>query len=146
MKKIMIALLSVYILSIFSASAFAADQSFAFNLPNTGTTYRVYTGASNVKVYSGDSATVKVTSNNTPGWGMAFCMKHWNGYDQTGNPDYQIDTVTSPAYWVSGTGTVNPDYLSGHNVTGRAYYVAARIDSDLTGTYSSAGMFNSDET
>ncbi len=146
MKKIIIALLSVCILSTFSASAFAADQSFAFNLPNTGTIYNVYTGASNVKSYSGNPATVKVTSNNTPGWGMAFCMKHWTGYTQTGNAYYQTDTVTSPAYWVSGTGTVHPAYLSGHNVTGRAYYVAARIDSDLTGTYSSAGMFNSDYT
>lgn len=144
-KVIISGLMIVCVLFSMVFPAFAANESFSFYLPNTDTTYSVCTSFSNVKVYANDRATVKTTSNNAPGWGMAFCMKHrYIGSD--GLPHYQTDTVTSPAFWISGLGTVHPTYLSGHNITNRAYYVAARIDNDYTGYYSSAGKFNSDYT
>ncbi len=144
-KGIITGLLMIISIVGMSVPVLAANESFSFYLPNTDTTYSVCTSHSNNKSYANDSATVKTTSNNAPGWGMAFCMKHrYIGSD--GLPHYQTDTVTSPAFWISGLGTVHPTYLSGHNITGRDYYVAARIDNDYTGYYSSAGKFNSDYT
>lgn len=139
-RIIVATLLIICCLSTLSVSALAGNESFTFYLPNTGTYYSVCTTHTNEKWYENESATVKTTSNNAPGWGMAFCLKHRT------IDGFETDTVTSPGQWISGTGTIHPPYLSGHNITYRNYLVAARIDNDYTGYYSSAGKFNSDYT
>lgn len=139
LKKKMLALfLSSTIIAITAIPASAANISFAFNLKNTGTSFNTYTGGSNTKTYSGDSASVRTYSSNAPGAGFAYIMQ----YKSLGS--YKSATVSSPLYWLSGAGIVHPAYASGQNKTNRAYYVAARIDNDYNGTYSSSGYFNSD--
>ncbi len=140
-KKLIAMIILVVIISISTViPAYADNVAYSFNLENTGTTYMMYTGASNTKVYAGDAATVKTTSNNAPGWGFAFLMAYYD------SGHYYIATKTSPAYWISGMGIIHPAYRTNQNITGRAYYVGARIDNDYTGTYSCAGVFNSDYT
>lgn len=140
-RKIITALMTVLMLSSISVNAMAANVNYKFRLSNTDTSYNVYTDESNVKSYVNENATVSATFNTAPGWGYAFCLKH-----RTSLTTYITDTVTSPGQWISGTGTIHPAYLSGHNVVGRAYYVAARIDNDYYGTYYVEGKFNSDYT
>lgn len=121
-------------------SASAANEYFFFSLQNTDTSYNVCTLHSNTKAYKNDSSTVHTYYVTTPGYGMAFCMKHYNG------STYITDTVTSPGQWLNNSGTIHPPYLSDHAVVGRSYCVAARNDNDYNGTYTSAGVFNSDYT
>lgn len=139
-KMLAIALLVCVVGVLFVAPAYAENVAFSFNLDNTGTTYRMYTGASNTKSYANDPATVATTSNDAPGWGYAFLMAYYS------NGKYYTATKTSPAYWISGKGIIHPPYLTDQNKVNRAYYVGARIDNDYAGPYSCAGVFNSDYT
>ena len=138
-------LLVVSALSVFSTPVFAKNEEFRFLLKNTGQDYNVYPYNSNEKLYVNDRATVKATYNNTPGWGMAFIMMH-RYYDGVGNVSYERDTISRPAFWISGTGTIHPKYLTGHAFAHRNYHVAARIDDDYNGQYRSQGVYNSDYT
>ncbi|GEM_PF-4740184 len=139
-KLLSVALLVCVVGAFFASPAYAANIAYSFNLENTGTTYMMYTSASNTKSYASDPATVATTSNDAPGWGFAFLMAYYS------NGHYYIATKTSPAYWISGKGIIHPAYLTNQNQINRAYYVGARIDNDYAGPYSCAGVFNSDYT
>lgn len=139
-RLLVVALLVCIVGTLFATPAYAANVAYSFNLENTGTTYMMYTSASNTKVYASDPATVATTSNNAPGWGFAFLMAYYS------DGHYYIATRTSPAFWISGKGITHPAYLPNQNITNRAYYVGARIDNDYAGPYSCAGVFNSDYT
>jgi hypothetical protein len=142
-RSIVCLAIAVMLISSLSITAFAADVAFSFNLSSTSgsTTFEPYTDGYNTKVYLNDAATVKVTSNNAPGYGYAYRM-----FYKVLGLVYTNASVTSPTYWVSGNGTVHPAYASGKNEVGRKYYVAGRIDNDYTGPYASAGTFNSGYT
>lgn len=140
----LLAMFLIIVLGISSQTCqvFADDKPFAFYLTSTSgsTIFKVYPELYNTKLYADHPATVKVASNNAPGYGYAFRMSY-----KAGNGYYNA-TDTSKNYWVSGTGTVYPKYASGQNIVGRNYYVSARIDNDYTGPYSCTGNFNSDRT
>lgn len=140
LRRFVSVLMSIALASACFINGMAANEYYEFKLRNTDTSYNVYTGSSNLKSYAADSATVNATYNIAPGWGFAFCLKH------STSAGYITDTVTSPGQWLSGTGTIHPPYLSGHNVVNRYYYIAARIDNDYTGEYGVRGVFNSDYT
>lgn len=138
-KKRIVAIVSaVMMIASMNLPVSAANISYAFNLGNTGTSFNTYTGGYNVKEYSGDSASVRISSGYAPGYGFAFIMQY------KGILGYNAATLTSPPAWLSGAGIVHPIYASGQNKTGRKYYVAARIDNDYSSTYSCSGYFNSD--
>ncbi len=137
-KKIGV-ILSVMTLTVaMSLPVSAANVYYAFNLGNTGSTFNTYTGGYNTKTYSGDPASVRISSGYAPGYGFAFILQY------KGTLSYKAATLTSPPAWLSGPGIVHPIYASGENKTNRNYYVAARIDNDYNGTYSCNGYFNSD--
>lgn len=121
----------------------AANQSFAFNLGNTDTTYNTYWGAYNTKVYASNPGTVRTSYNNAPGAGFSFVLKCTEPYDGAiVGPGPMV--IATSGQWISGAGIKYLNYLSGKNVVGRAYYVAGRIDNDYHNTYSCNGYFNSD--
>lgn len=139
-KKSLVVFLLVAALCSFTFTAFAANEPFSFTLLNTGQAYHFQDGICNVKTYANNPATAATNYNNAPGWGFAFCM----AYKQNGV--FNIATVTRPGYWISGVGIIHPPYKSGQNITGRCYYVGARIDNDYSGPYTCTGKFNSDYT
>ena len=120
--------------------AYAANENFGFTLANKGQVFTVYTGASNEKVLINDPATVKADSINIPVYGFAFRMCYKSG------DKYYNATNTDRLYWLSGPTTIHPAYADGMSVVGRSYYVSARIDDSLTGTYTCSGRFNADYT
>lgn len=137
-KKLLTLALATIMIAATVIPVSAANISFGFNLSNTGKKYNTYTSASNTKVYSGDAASVRVYSSNAPGAGFTYIMQYKTLFS------YASATVSSPLYWIRSSGIVHPAYASGQNKTNRNYYVAARIDDDYNGTYSSSGYFNSD--
>lgn len=77
-KRVPALLIALIICSSFTVPALAADKAFSFNQGNTGQTYITYTSTYNTKVYSGNPATVKVSTNTAEGYGFAFRMHYKN--------------------------------------------------------------------
>lgn len=137
-KRLSVTACAMAMILAMSLPVSAGNVSFAFNLKNTQKKYNTCEDGSNKKVYSGDSASVRIQSGYAPGYGFSFIMQYKFMLS------YSSATVTSPRYWLSGAGIVHPAYASGQNKTNRYYYVAARIDDDYSGSYSCSGYFNSD--
>ncbi len=134
MKKTISCIMLIVFILCFASVAFAATQSFNFNLSNSGTTCYVYTGAYNTKVYLNDDATIKCTYTDAPGYGYYLGLCN-SSYSQ----------ATEQKWYGTNGRTRNHAYFSGKAVVGENYYVAGRIDNDYYGTYTINGKFNSDE-
>lgn len=71
-KLLSVALLVCVVGAFFASPAYAANIAYSFNLENTGTTYMMYTSASNTKSYASDPATVATTSMMRPDGDLRF--------------------------------------------------------------------------
>ncbi len=134
-RKIVAILFLICVLMGINVSVLADDESIHINICNTGTSMNVICSIG-YKIYAQDPAELKMYSMNAPGWGMLFCLKH------NVNATYLTDTVPQ---WVNSYGAYDLEYYQGHNIVGREYYIAARIDDDYVGNYTATFLARPDQ-
>ena len=130
-KKVVALLCLSFILSEINVSVLASIETIQISIGNTGTSMNVICSVG-PKLFAQDPAELKMYTMNAPGWGMLFCLKHRVIGEIT---TYLTDTVPQ---WVSSYGDYDMEYYQGHNVVGREYLVAARIDDDYLGNYTAS--------
>jgi len=119
---------------ILAGIAFAASQSFTFNLTNSGTTSYVYMETSNTKLYVDDDATIKCVYTDAPGYGYRVGLCNMSNVQAT------------ECKWYSTNGrTRNHAFLDGKAIANTDYRIFGRIDNDYYGTYIINGKYNADD-
>lgn len=141
-------------MSSLAIPAFAANEDFDFSVK--GAQNQIYTVCDgkgyypNEKKIPGDPATIKVASGTTfptNGYVWAFRLYYMSYNASSDASDKSYSPATNPLF-VRGYDTFHPTYLTGKNITGRDYWIGARLDDRVTDAnfYSATGKFNADYT
>ena len=151
-RRIAMFFLAAALVISMAVPAFAAHDSFSFTVVGDQTqTFKVYTGASNVKTIPGNPATIMTDQNTTfppdiANW--ALRLYYYSGYNSTSDAFNKNYTKATNIAWMTGYYTSHPAYLSGQNITNRSYYIGGRLDDGVKdpNAYRASGKFNADYT
>ena len=143
-KKIVVALLLIVVLSMAMQAVCYASPTFSFNIGNTGQNFNVDDDCENTKTIAGSPCTFLIDRlSNVQGAGVKFVGMnyHW------ANLHYSWVKTTNESGWVKSAQSdrILLSYSSGWaDKTNIPYSPGARIDDDYNGTTSVGGRFNAD--
>ena len=143
MKKIVVALLLIVVLSMAMQAGYASP-TFSFNIGNTGQNFNVDDDCENTKTIAGSPCTFFIDRlSNVQGAGVKFVGMnyHW------ANLHYSWVKTTNESGWVKSA--QSDRILLSYSPGGQTrrvflYSPGARIDDDYNGTTSVGGRFNAD--